>query len=212
MALMVVFGAAPAGAHGGPAQIEVGDPEPAGDLTLTFPVRITYEGDGHTVDEVDGLTVSGKGPDGAELGPQDAFVAGDAPGVFVATVTLPAEGTWELIVASVEPPGSTNLVAEVASPVTETTSGDGTGSIDTAPDSPDDVAPDEVDPGDDTVGSGAAGSDAAGSGDDLDASDTAVDGDSDDSVGIPIYAIVIAVVAAGAAAVVGYRWANRKPN
>lgn len=220
--IAVMIGAGPVAAHGGPGVIEVGDPEATDDLTIEFPVRITYENDGHAAEEVEGLTVRGKGPNGAELAPIDAFVAGDAPGVFRATVTLPVEGQWDLIIEVVEPPATATISAEISGAVTETTSSGDAGSLDTAPDGPD-GAPDDGAPDNGAIATpGAAptneGDEGEGGGaDDLDtpatgeAADDAAAGETgDDDGGFPWVAAIIAVALAGAAAVVGFRLATRR--
>lgn len=197
-ALALVAMAGPAAAHGGPGVIDVGDPETTGELQIEFPVRITYENDGHPAEEVEGLTVAGRGPDGAELAPTDAFVPGDAPGVFRATVTLPVEGQWELTVDAVEPAATATITADVTGPVVP--EDDGAPDDGTTPGAPDDgAAPD----------SGSGAPDDEGATDDLDGATaplTATEGDDD---AFPWVAVVIALVVAGAAAVVGFRLARR---
>lgn len=211
-ALAMLALAAPAAAHGGAGLIEVGDPEATGELQIEFPVRITYENDGHPADEVEGLTVSGKGPDGAELAATDAFVPGDAPGVFRATVTLPVEGQWELTVDSTEPAATATITADVAgATVVEPESPaagdapDAGGEDDAgAGDTADDPADAEDGSGDDTVGSGAPA-------DDLDGAQRApLTREESDDGGFPVVPVVIAVLVAGAAALVGFRLATNR--
>lgn len=199
--------ARPAAAHGGPGLIDVGEPETVGELQIEFPVRITYENDGHAAEEVEGLTVSGKGPDGAELAPTEAFVADDAPGVFRATVTLPVAGQWELTIDVVEPPATATIAADVAAPEVEEPNVDD-GAPGAAPDVDDEApdagaAPDAVDGGD---VDGEAGDDDAVVADDTSEEAAAADDDS----GFPWLAVVIALIVAGGAAVVGFRLATRR--
>lgn len=209
LALMAMAG--PAQAHGGGGQIEVGDPESIGDLQIVFPIRITFDNDGHPADEVEGLTVSGKGPDGAVLDPTEAFVPGDAPGVYQATVTLPVEGQWELTIEAVEPAAHATITAIVD------------GSTVTEPESP--TPGDAPDAGGDTAGSGAPTDEADNASDGSASDGNASDGDAADDLdgavtapltreegdddGFPVVPVVIAVVLAGVAAVVGFRLATR---
>ena len=113
---LCLLSAGPAGAHGGPGDIDVGDAEVVDALTIEFPIRITYQNDGHAAEDVEGLVVSGAGPDGATFGPVDAFTAGDAPGVYIARVVLPAEGAWDLVIEATEPSARATLTADATGP------------------------------------------------------------------------------------------------
>jgi hypothetical protein len=193
---MITIGwAPPAAAHGGDGEIEVGDAVATGELDVGFPLHITYVSDGHPAEEVDGLSVEGKGPGGATVSGAGSFVAGDAPGVYRVTVSVPVAGRWDLTVVAAEPEATATLTVEVGPPA----SVDEPADPGDAPDAP----PDEAD-GDDTGGSG-DDADPVGSGSDLDAVDDGV-ADSDDTGGIPVVALAIGLAAAVVAGVIGYRW------
>jgi hypothetical protein len=195
VAMVLAVAAPSAWAHGDEGQIEVGEAEVVDALTVEFPIRITYVNDGHPADEVDGLVLSGKGPDGAEFGPVDVFTPGDAPGVFIARVELPAAGTWDLLVESSEPAASVALTADASGP--------GVVAPGDAPDAepPVGAAP-PGDPDDPTVVD-----DDPAQADDVGADD--VTGSDDDS-GTNLVPVVLAVVVAVAAGIVGYSFVRRR--
>lgn len=184
----------PARAHGGGGAIEVGEAEVVDARTVEFPIRITYTGDGHPAEEVEGLVVSGKGPDGAELAPVAAFSPGDAPGVFRARVELPVEGAWELRIEVAEPEASATLTADtsaaVSAPVDDPTE---------PPDAPD-VTIDGADTSTDDAagdGDGATPEDLGGA---VDADDAAGAEDDDDGSATPLLiasVVVIGLIIAG---------------
>ncbi|MBK5224152.1 MAG: hypothetical protein JJE52_15015 [Acidimicrobiia bacterium] len=156
VAVLLAIDARPAGAHGGEGAIEVGEPTPAGDLTVTLPIRITYVADGHAAEEVGPLVVEGTGPGGATFGQSEPFVAGDAPGVFEASLVFPSEGSWELTITSTEPPASAPLIVDVAAaPVAPDEPAEDEDTDGVPSDDDTDENGDETETGaDDTVGSG----------------------------------------------------------
>jgi hypothetical protein len=189
-ALACLATAGVASAHGGPGDIDVGDPQVVDALTIEFPIRITYQNDGHAAEDVEGLVVSGSGPDGASFGPIDAFTRGDAPGVFIARVELPAEGTWELLIEASEPPSTASLTADATGPpvVAPADDPDAEPPVGAAPPGdPDAPAVVDDDPAraDDVTGDAA---DVADTGDD--------DGD-DSNVALIIVAVLVFAVVAG---------------
>jgi hypothetical protein len=180
--LVVVAGGTAAGAHGGPGDAEVGEPESAGDLEIRFPVRITYQNDGHPAEEVEGLAVSGTGPGGATAEAAGPFPDGDAPGVYVITIALPESGTWDLTVTATEPEVEQAVTVEVAAPVPDTDTDDGDDQNDV-----DLVEPDEPADLDETTDEGASPE----------------DGDEDQ---FPFIVVLIGFLVATAAGVFAYRW------
>lgn len=208
----LVGSAGPALAHGDTGEIEVGDAEVVDALTVEFPVRITYTGDGHAAEEVEGLVVSGKGPDGATLPPTDAFTPGDAPGVYIARVELPSEGTWDLLIEVAQPAATATLTADagaaVVAPADEPDAEPPVGAA--PPGDPDDPAvaddaPADADDGSDGAGEDGAGEDTGAGGDTGD--DTAADEDDDSDSGavLLVAAIVVILVVVVAAVVVSGR-------
>jgi hypothetical protein len=197
MAVAWVVVAPGAWGHGAVGEIEVGVAELVDSLTVEFPIRITYANDGHPAEEVEGLVVSGKGPDGAEFGPLDAFTPGDAPGVYLARVEVPAEGTWELLVEVADPDASTVLTADATGPAV--------------------VAPDDAPDAEPPVGAAPPGDpdDPAAVDDDPAPADDLTDGAADDAAeddetASNLVPILIAAVVAVAAAVVGYSFVRRR--
>lgn len=118
----LVLAPSAASAHGGDGVLEVGEPEPSGDLTYTVPVRVTYEADGHPVEPGDmgALTVDGSSPSGLDWAVEVIPMPGDAPGVYDLELTFPEPGTWQLTVRSAEPPAEAPLTVEVAEPTAAT--------------------------------------------------------------------------------------------
>jgi hypothetical protein len=194
VAVTVSVGVPLAYAHGETGDIEVGDPTVVGPLEIEFPIRITYQNDGHPAEEAEGLTVSGKGPDGASFGPDAAFTAGAAPGVWVARVVFPVPGPWELVVEVDEPAASVTLSVDVADPNATPEA--------TEPEPPADEVPPDAD-----------GADGAG---DLDGAVPEADGaidtataplvrvDSDDG-GAPVLLVVVGFVIAVVLGALAYR-------
>lgn len=199
--VLVLGGSQAAFAHGGPADIEVGDPEPVGELEVAFPIRVTYQNDGHPVEELEGATLTGVGPGGVTVGPFDPFSPGDAPGVFVATVALPEPGIWELSISVVEPPSEASLTAEVGAP--DAHEGD---VVDPA-DAPD--AADPAETADDTVevetADDVAELDEGGDEGGEDAATTDDDGD-----GAPFLFVLLAFMAAVVAGTLGFRFMRNR--
>lgn len=191
---VVAIGGPPAAAHGGGGVIEVGDPELVGPLQVEFPIRVTYENDGHPAEDVEGLSVTGSGPDGATLGPLDPFVEGDAPGVHRATLTFPTPGTWELTIGIDEPASTATLTVDVDELTAPDAGGDRTGTTEVdGPESQEDpdtvIAPTPTDTADDAAAAAAA--------------DAARDGT--DEGGVPLIVLVVGFVIAVVAGVAAYR-------
>lgn len=189
----LVVAAAPIAAHGAEGQIEVGEPEVVDSLTVEFPIRITYVNDGHPAEEVEGLVVSGTGPNGAEFGPVDAFTPGEAPGVYLARVELPAEGTWELLVEVAEPMASITLTADATGPA-----------VVSPEDAPDAEPPIGAAPSGDPDDPSVVDDDPA------QAADVVGEDADDDSAGNVVPVLVAVAVVAIAAGLVGYGIVRRR--
>jgi YtkA-like len=100
-ALLVVLVPVAAEAHGEEGSFEVTTAAPAGDLTVTYDVLLTYDDDG---DAAVGATVAltGEGPGGATVGPVALAPTGES-GHYAATVTFPAAGQWQLRISGTSP-------------------------------------------------------------------------------------------------------------
>jgi hypothetical protein len=190
----VVGGAAVASAHGGAGDIEIGQPEQVGPLTVEFPIRVTYQNDGHDAEAIEDVAVTGVGEDGTTFGPIDPFEPGDAPGVWIATVELPGPGGWDLTIVIGEPESSAAVLVEVSEP------------DEPAPDAPTDDTV-EVETGDDPADATDAVDDGVAD-DGEDASvigEAADDGDGDDGGALPVIVVLVAFMLAAVAGIVGYR-------
>lgn len=191
---LVVAGASAASAHGGPGDIEFGEPEQTGPLEVTFPIRVTYQNDGHDAEGVEDVSLTGVGADGSTFGPVDPLTPGEAPGVWIAVVELPSPGAWDLTLLIGEPESSGAILVEVAG-AGEPGTDDG--------DAPDDTVevesgdPDEVDqPEPDTTADAEA----------EDGLDTVDEGAATDDDGVPFLAILIGFLAAALFGSLAYRW------
>ena len=187
---LVLGGASVASAHGGPGDIEFGEPEQTGPLEVTFPIRVTYQNDGHDAEGVEDVSLTGVGEDGTTFGPVDPLMPGDAPGVWIATVELPGPGGWDLTLLIGEPESSGAIVVEVAD--LDAPAPDNTVEVESGdPDDTDQALPEAT-----VVGE----PDEDGTDDALGATD------SDDGDGIPFFAVLAGFLAAVAVGVVAYRW------
>ena len=107
--------AAPASAHGESAVIDIDEPQPMGDLTVGVQILLTYENDAEPVapDEVGEITAVGVGPGGESFGPESGFEASEVPGVYVAELTFPTAGAWELTISSDVPAATATTTVDV---------------------------------------------------------------------------------------------------
>jgi cobalamin biosynthesis Mg chelatase CobN len=107
--------AAPASAHGEEGVIEIDEPEATGDLTVGVRILLTYENDAEPVasDEVGEITAVGVGPAGETFGPEGGFEASEVPGVYVADLTFPTAGAWELTISSDVPTATATTTVDV---------------------------------------------------------------------------------------------------
>jgi hypothetical protein len=88
-------------AHGEEGSFEVTSAAPAGDLTVSYDLLLTYDDDG---DAAVGATVTltGEGPGGASVGPV-AFAPSGESGHYAATVIFPTAGAWQLRITGTSP-------------------------------------------------------------------------------------------------------------
>ena len=88
-------------AHGEEGSFEVTSAAPAGDLTVSYDLLLTYDDDG---DAAVGATVTltGEGPGGATVGPVALAPTGES-GHYGATVTFPTAGAWQLRISGTSP-------------------------------------------------------------------------------------------------------------
>ncbi len=193
---LVLGGASVASAHGGPGDIEFGEPEQTGPLEVTFPIRVTYQNDGHDAEGVEDVSLTGVGEDGTTFGPVDPLMPGDAPGVWIATVELPGPGGWDLTLLIGEPESSGAIVVEVAD--LDAPAPDNTVEVESG--DPDDAG----EPAPEVTAGGEPDDEAAGDDDALGATD------SDDGDGIPFFAVLAGFLAAVAAGLLGYRWVTSR--
>ena len=118
--LGVALAAGPAAAHDDQGEMTVIDTVPAADgRTVRIDVGIVYSGDGHLADEAE-VTVTGVGPDGAEL--DAAPLAHASGGRYSGTVVLDVPGAWSLTVTSTNPESSAPVEVVVEGPDATTTS------------------------------------------------------------------------------------------
>jgi hypothetical protein len=146
-----VLAAPAASAHGDAATIEAVQVTQSG-TSATITVKVTYTNDAEAVTDAT-LTVAGDTTAGAKLDPvpmQSTSTAGE----YTATVDLPAPGTWNLRVTSVNPTATLQLTREVAAApeVTASPATSSTASTTTVPaatgvpelrSTPDQTAPDD---------------------------------------------------------------------
>lgn len=117
VALVAALGVAPASAHGGPGSIEVGEADDVGPLEIEFPIRVTYDNDGHDAEAIEDLRVESVDGDGVTVQEWvDPFTPGDAPGVFVVRLAFDAPGEHDLQITIAEPESSGSLLVSVSDP------------------------------------------------------------------------------------------------
>lgn len=192
---LLVAGASVASAHGGPGLIEFGEPEQTGPLEVTFPIRVTYQNDGHDAEGVEDVSLTGVGDDGSTFGPVDPLTPGDAPGVWIAVVELPSAGMWDLTLLIGEPESSGAILVEVAE-VEEPGTDDG--------DAPDDTVEVEAGEPEESDQPELEATDDAQPEDGLDTVDDGATVDEDE--GVPFLAILIGFLAAALFGSLAYRW------
>ncbi|MGY6501947.1 MAG: hypothetical protein ACXIVQ_13780 [Acidimicrobiales bacterium] len=191
VAALVGFAAGPASAHGGPGDLEMGEPADVGPLEIEFPIRVTYQNDGHDAEEIEGLRVVAIGEDGAAAQEWlDPSTPGDAPGVFVVRLLFDDPGDYDLQITIDEPESSGALLVSVTEPTT-----------DPAPDAPSDDAP-----GDDAPDTTDATDD--GEGEDVVGVTAVSEDESDDDGGLPLWVLLGAGLVVGT--VIGLRMARSR--
>ncbi len=106
--------APPASAHGEDGYFEDLRVETTAGLEVTVDAVLLYEGDD---DPAPGATVTlvAEGPQGQVVGPVP-MEEGTEPGRYQGTTTLPAAGTWELRLSSLDPDGVLRSPLEVSPP------------------------------------------------------------------------------------------------
>lgn len=114
--------AAPVSAHGGGGTLEVVSTEPQADGTsVKVTVQLNFSADGHPAEDAT-VTVVGElegGGPAPEFTPVTLTAAGPE-GQYAGVVPIPAPGTWNLRVTSVEPPATaTTQVSTAATTRTE---------------------------------------------------------------------------------------------
>ena len=140
--------APPAGAHGGPAELQVVVVEP-GPQSVRVEVRVVYVNDGHGVDDA-AVTVAGESG-GVQLTPVLLEPTG-VEGTYAGVVGLPTPGTWTLRATSAEPTATQSFTAEVpaaGAPVPVTTAPVTTVPVSTVPVTTVDRSGSATDPGTD---------------------------------------------------------------
>jgi hypothetical protein len=169
IALAVLSGAAPAGAHGETANLSL-DAMARGDAMVEVQVALSYADDGHPVEGAE-VTASATGPGGGAAGP--VTLASIGLGGYRGELPTPAAGTWTVRAESADPVASAETTVEVAA----------SGASDT-PDTPDTPDPEDTAPGD------APGRTVGGGGDE----GQDEDGSSSDAVPWVVAGVVVAVV------------------
>jgi hypothetical protein len=95
---IAVSGAAPAVAHGGEIDVEIGT-DGAGGLTAS----LTWAGDGHPVEESAVVVVRAVSADGEEVGPVTLVSASEGVGWYRSDLELLDEGSWTVTARVREP-------------------------------------------------------------------------------------------------------------
>jgi hypothetical protein len=113
MSSMVV--AAPGAAHEGEGAIEVLAAAAAGPRAVEYTIRLTYAADGHGANDAT-VTAVVVGGDGAVVGTPAVMERGDGEGVYVATVSFPAEGRWTVRFTAVTPPATLEVGQTIEEP------------------------------------------------------------------------------------------------
>jgi hypothetical protein len=170
LALALLPGAAPAGAHEGVGVLTVEQVHPAG-LSVHYIVMLTWENDGHPAEDAT-VTATPVGSDGAALTPVTLAPSGAGDGRYSGAVEFPSAGSWTVRFTSIDPTGSAERPEQVTEPTTTTAEQGGSGTDATTATSEPGVAL-----ADDGTGSSAADDDS-------------------DSGGIPVLLIVGAAVVA----------------
>jgi hypothetical protein len=86
-------------------------------LAVTARARVVFANDGHPANEA-GVTVTGTGPGGAQLGSTPLNRVDD--GEYEALVSLPAAGDWSLQFTSTNPAASARAISTVRAPESST--------------------------------------------------------------------------------------------
>ena len=170
----------------------MGEPAGVGPLEIEFPIRVTYQNDGHDAEEIEGLRVVAIGEDGAVAQEWlDPSTPGDAPGVFVVRLLFDDPGDYDLQITIDEPESSGALLVSVAEPTPDPAPGD-------APDAPGgDDAPDTTET-----------TDAADDGEDVVGVNAVSEDESDDDGGLPLWVLLGAGLVVGT--VIGLRMARSR--
>lgn len=158
-ATLVLLGAlgtaVPASAHGGPIIISVGT-DGAGGVTA----NLTYQNDGHPVEEAADVTVTAVSEGGEDVGPLALRSASEGVGWYVSDPGVLAEGHWT-ITATITTPDEATATAEVdVVPLPEPPAPDAGADDAAGTDAGTDAAP----AADGEAGTDAAAEDGAGSG------------------------------------------------
>jgi hypothetical protein len=109
---------APAAAHGTEGIFEMQSSTVVAPLTAVFRVRLIYANDADPVTSGASVTVSGSGS-GGSVGPTGLAYTG-SNGVYEATVTFPAGGSWTMTFSSSNPSASYVHVTSVPDPTPST--------------------------------------------------------------------------------------------
>lgn len=118
------FGAAPAGAHDGTAEIEVDAAHPSTE-SVHFIVKVTWEDDGHPAAEAT-VTARATSPSGEDGDPVTLEPQGnpEEDGLYQGSVDMSEPGDWTVLFSSLDPDGDlehTETIAAEEEPAVTTT-------------------------------------------------------------------------------------------
>ena len=139
-----------ASAHEGDGVLVVESQGPANGMSVPYVVRLTWEDDGHAAVDAT-VTATAIAADGTPQTPVPLEPV-DQEGLYVATLTYPAAGSWTVRFTSVTPAATTEVAEEVAEPTT--TTADSTTSTTTGTTRTTDQVSGEGSPDDEGVGVG----------------------------------------------------------
>lgn len=120
-AVLLLVPASPAAAHEGSGTITVEEADPATDTAVRYVVRLTWNNDGHpAAADLTTITAVPVGADGTALTPVTLEPVDD-DGRFEGTIDFPGPATWTVRFTSIAPPATLEVPQEIAPPATTTT-------------------------------------------------------------------------------------------
>lgn len=113
---IILAGAGPARAHSPDGTIQLQPSAVVRPLVVTFELRLIYANDTHPVTGGATVTVTGTGPSGARVGPQNMPFEAGSDGYYRTTVTFPAAGSWAMTFSATTPAATFRHTESVPGP------------------------------------------------------------------------------------------------